>query len=35
MTPAGVIVGDALDNFEGVLTGVPRFVGTGVAANGR
>jgi circadian clock protein KaiC len=35
MTPGGVIVGEPLDNFEGVLTGVPRFVGTGAPLNGR
>lgn len=29
MTPAGIRIGEALKDFEGVLTGVPRFVGDG------
>ena len=29
MTPVGIRIGEALTDFEGVLTGVPRFVGDG------
>ena len=28
MTPSGIRVGNALSDFEGVLTGVPKFVGS-------